>query len=281
MTRDEKQAELERHKIIIDATIDFLLLYDTGKFVFDGRDGSKESYKRQQAEAEKNFNNSNINKLEQQLLKLTNSLRYRPSLDSRSYIQEQTGYDFDVFAANRENFEKVVAKGHVDNEIECNDVCIMLSHLRIDEKEIEDIYAPMLEDFHQRQMAKIESSPELKKKYDEHHEIIEKDGEQIEIFYSHGKPPHHKTREELSPNGIGRLCITEDGHEDHSSTSIHLNFELYGCGVYSVEGIHPEINAFWKDNQTIVIETKGHESQPKYKKIEIYGNVFAIEYIET
>ena len=281
MTEDEKQAELEKNKKIIDATIDFLLLHYTGVVVYDDVDSDKKHFTSQQAQAEKHFNKNNLTSLERQLRELIKRLQYqpKPNLDFKSYVKERTGHDLDIFAEHRKSFDDVLAKGRIDTEKECNDVCIMLSYLGIEEKEMQEIYEPMLIEFYERQMAIIEASPELKKKYDEHHEIIEEDGEQIEIFYSGGKPSHHNRRVVVAPNGKFNFSITETVDDYDSSTSIDLMVENYGCGLYSVEGIHPEINAFWKDNHTIVIETKGCEAERMHKKIEINGHLIHVEHI--
>jgi hypothetical protein len=281
LTPTEKQAELEKHKSIIDATLDYLLLHDTGKFVFDGIDRDKKSYKDQKVKAEKHFNSSKLEKLENQLQGLTQALKLKPDVDFRNYIIKTTGYDFDMFAEHRKGYEEVLAKGRIDTNKECHDFCIMIAQEITDETQLEEMYGPLFDDFYQRQMEVIEASPELKKKYDEEHEIIEKDGELLEVFYSGGKPSHSKNREEIAPDGKRKIRISERTHHEHSSTSIDLNIGNYGCSLYSVDGIYPEINAFWKDNHTIVIETKGHASYTKYQKIEIFGHPMNIEYIET
>lgn len=279
MTLDQHQAELEKNKSLIDASLNFLMLYNTGNILFDGEDSDKSYYESQQAQAEKYFKTKNLNKLEQLLSELIRHLQHKPkpNLNFKTYIKEHTGYDLDILAEYRKSFEEVMAKGRIDTEKEGNDLCLMLSHLGIDEKEMIETYTPILMDFHERQMARIEASPDLKKKYDEHHEVVEEDGETIEIFYSGGKPSHHHRREAVAPNGKFSLSITERADKHHSSTSIQIDLENFGCSLYSVNGIHPEINAFWKDNYTIVIETKGYQSERMYKKIELYGNVFTIE----
>ena len=278
-----KQAELEKNKSIIDATLDFLLLHYTGVVIYDDEDSDKRHFKSQQAQAEKHFSTNNLTALENQLDKLIKRLQYqpRPDLDFKSYVKERAGYDLDIFAEQRKSFNDVLAKGRIDTEKECNNVCIMIAQLGINEKGIKETYEPMLIEFHERQRAIIEASPELKKQYDEHHEIIEEDGEQIEIFYSGGKPSHHNRRIVLAPNGKFSVIISETTDDHQSSTSIDIQLENYGCSLYSVDGIHPDINAFWKDNHKIVIETKGHPSERMYKKIEVDGHLINIEYVET
>lgn len=283
MKDDQKQVELEKHKGLIDASLNYLLLHDTGNRIYDGVDPEKRFYESQLAQAERYFNTNNLNKLEHQLGELIRLLQHKPKpdFDFKNYIKEHTGYELDILAEHRKSFEEVLLKGRIDTQKEGNDLCIMLAHLGIDEKEMHETYEPMLIDFHQRHMAAIEASPELKKKYDEHHETVEENGELIEIFYSGGKPSHHHRRVALAPNGKCSLSITEIARDDHSSTSIQLDIENFGCSLYSVDGVHPEIDAFWKDNQTIVIKTNGYQSDKMHKKIEIFGHVFTIDYLES
>ncbi len=283
MTQDEKQAELDKNKIIVDACLNHLLRYHTGNIIYDDVDPQKRHYESQKAEAKTYFNTGNFEKLEHQLGELTRILQHTPTpnVDFTSYLKEHTGYDLDILAEYRKSYEKVLAKGKIETQTEGNNFCIMLSHLGVDEKEMQESYAPMLNDFHQREMAAIEASPERKKEYDELHELVEENGEIVEIFYYGGKPYHHKSRDVLSPNGKFILNIKETAHHDHSSTGIQLDVENHGCSLFSVEGVHPEINAFWKDNQTIIIENHGYQSYSMYRKIEICGHVFHIEYIEN
>lgn len=281
MTPIEKQAELKRHKSIIDASLHYLLLHNTGKYIFDDIDQDKRRYESQKKEAEKYFDRSSLEKLEKQLKGLKHEFLFMRNLDFGKFIKKTTGYEIDIYAEHRKGYEEVLAKGRIDTDIECHDFSIMISHEVTDLAELEEKYAPLLMDFHKRQMEIIEASPELKKKYDENHEIVEEDGELIEKFYSHGKPSHARERKEISPNGKRTIRISEHTHYEHSSTSIDLDVENCSWSLYGVDFICPDINAFWKDNQTIVIETKGYESYTKYRKIEIYGDIINIEYIES
>lgn len=273
--------ELHRLKALVLATLDYLLLHHTGSIIYDDIDPNKQTYERQKIETEKHFTNNWLDQLEKLLHSSTMSIKFGYNSSFTSYIKEKTGYDFDIWTEHRKSFEAVLAKGRIDTEAELHDVSIMLNDKASLENHKLAFFEPLMQDFFDRQMREIEASPERKKEYDENHELVEEDGELIEKFWSGGRPSHSKNREVKAPDGKRSIRIHESTRGDHSSTEVSIQFENIGCGLHSTEGINPSINAYWKDNQTIVIETKKEfSSSIRHGKIESYGGVITIEYKE-
>lgn len=51
--------------------------------------------------------------------------------------------------------------------------------------------------------------------------------------------------------------------------------------MYGVNGIY-HVNAFWKDNATIVIETKrNYPGYTQYKSVRSFDDIITIEYVES
>ena len=85
-----------------------------------------------------------------------------------------------------------------------------------------------------------------------------------------------------SPNGQRKL---ELGFKRIDSTNwvTQAIIDLGKCGgsIYAVKGQHPDINAYWKGNDTIVIETHSeYEHYQKYEWMVCYSEKLKIVYIE-
>ena len=85
-----------------------------------------------------------------------------------------------------------------------------------------------------------------------------------------------------SPDDKRTLTLTESGtDENNCSTQILIDFEGGGAGVYAAKGINLSIKTFWKDNQTIVVETKKtYLVLQKWEQVQDYQDIIRVEYIE-
>ena len=101
-------------------------------------------------------------------------------------------------------------------------------------------------------------------------------GNEIDTFY------HKQLAKVYSPDKTKYLTITENGTDTSDAhTQVLLNFKYSGAGIYSVPGINKKINAYWKGNSTIVIETfKHYEAHQKWPQIQSFHDIVKIEYAE-
>src|SRR5688500_16721454 len=78
-----------------------------------------------------------------------------------------------------------------------------------------------------------------------------------------------------SPDKRCYFTIKEYGTDStRSNTQLLLNFKTTGSGVYSVRGINKDIKARWKDNSTIIIETrKEYISDQKYPQVQSFSDI--------
>jgi len=74
--------------------------------------------------------------------------------------------------------------------------------------------------------------------------------------------------------------VTQWSDGKHASTYVVIEFPTASGALYGTTGIHPDVKAFWKDNHTIVIETKKDYEGKRHKEVRSYDDVIAIEYIE-
>lgn len=96
MTREKDELqlpELEKYRILIQATLDYHLEHYTGYMVFDEWDPSAEHYLLQKQQTEKHFQERRADKLQQSLDNLIQGIRRYDDLQFEAYIKEETGYD--------------------------------------------------------------------------------------------------------------------------------------------------------------------------------------------
>lgn len=181
----------------------------------------------------------------------------------------------------------ILAQKEIRNQEELNEVTGMLHFYRqasVDKDTMDGLEHLLTDLFKQRDDPAF-AETFLKKKAG-HTEIVkreEKDGmvvESVHIFTG-PKPAHFEEQHIVSPDSKRKICVTQWRSGKHASTSVSVIFETASGTLYWTNGIRPDIKAFWKDNGTIIIETrKDYEAGIRYKEIRSFDDVVAIEYIE-
>ncbi len=285
MTKDQKQAELEKNLALVLATLDYLLKINRGIIVYDDFDSVGSYYEQQKVQAQKYFELRRLDKLVRQFHKSLNSTKGRDALEVSKYIKEHSGYEIDLFAEEKKHIEAVLNKGRIDSKEERNAISFMLGTNKIAKIEKEKIkkLRILYSDFCQKAFEAEKLSPKRKRGYTEITKIEEKDGVIIEhIESSNGpKPKHFKERKVMAPDGKRKLIISEVTIAKHSSTTVSIAFKNVTMGAFGMTGIHPELNAYWKDNNTIVIESKSFPPFSQTKKLRSFDDTVEIEYIEN
>ncbi len=101
----------------------------------------------------------------------------------------------------------------------------------------------------------------------------------VEVRISTGpKPKHEKEWEISSPDNKFKIRINQIAYGKSANTYVNIRFPKTDGTLYGTKGIH-EIEAYWKDNTTVVIRTTSdHETLYAYKKVESFDNIIHIEY---
>lgn len=282
MTPEQKQSELQRHRAILLATLDYLEERLGGSFVYDEYDPVTEYYQQQKIQTEKYFKQRRLDRLQQRLSSLTKGLQNRADLNFARYIKEKTGYDIDIFEDLRKSVEAIIAQKEIHSQKELNDISAMLHYYHqtsADREQVEKLQALLTG--YSKQAHNI-----TRKRKDEYSEVIsrvEKDSiEEMTIRVSTGpKPKHFEEQEAISPDGKRRLRVTQWGDGKLASTYVAVEFPTASGAVYSISGIRPNVKACWKDNSTIVIETrKEYTANTQHRQVRSFDDVISIEYIE-
>ena len=93
---------------------------------------------------------------------------------------------------------------------------------------------------------------------------------------------HKQLLKVYSPDKVKYFTINENGTDTSDAhTQVFLNFKHGGAGIYATQGINKKINAYWKGNSVIVIETfKDYEASQKWPQVQLLNDIVKIEYIE-
>jgi hypothetical protein len=283
MTSNLRHISSEKYTSLVVGTLDYLIKYYTGEFVCDGFDCVKEHYQQQQIQASKYGKQGNVKKLEQLLDKYTDRLLQNADLGFTEYIKKRTGYDLDLFKDLISFGEEVLSRGEIRDEAESRKVMALL---KINEKMNYDVgkekqLTSLLDAFSRLMSLRQQQNPLISKVS----RIEERDGETVEIVeISYGpRPKHSKNSEVVSPDAKRRIYISEWMHNngEQANTSVNISFKTSSGGIYAVEGIWPELNAFWKDNNTVVIETdKDYTILSQYHLMQSFDDVVKVEYVE-
>ncbi len=259
MTSEEKQTELKRHRDIIFATIDYLLEQTAGSLIFDEFDPVTDYYQRAKQQTEKYYQKGRLDRLQQRLHSITENPRHTGDLRFGSYIREKTGYDIDIFESLRNRIDTIIEQKEIKNQKELRDVSTMLNVYQQtpgDQKKI-DILNNLLIDF-----AKRTSKPKSSRK---------------------NKHLSNQLSEAYSPDHQRKLIVAKSGtDENNASTYVVIQFEHASGPIFGTRGINPNINAYWKDNSTIVIETKkDYIVVTQCEQVQSFQDIVKIEYIES
>lgn len=287
MTSEEKQSELQKHRAILLATMDYLLERLGGSFVYDQYDPATEYYQQQKIQTEKYYKQRRLDRLQQRLASLTKGLQNRADLNFADYIKEKTGYDIDIFDGLRKRIDAIIAQKEIRNQKEINDISTMLHyyHQTSADGEKVDRLKALLTNHSKRSHEPTTSATTRKRKADYSEVIsrIEKDGiEEVTVSFSTGpKPKHFEEQEAMSPDRKRRLRVTQWSDGKHTSTYVTIEFPTASGAVYGTSGIRRDVKAWWKNNSTIVIETqKDYTANTQHREVRSFDDVITIEYIE-
>jgi hypothetical protein len=257
-TSGDKQAELHRLRSILLATIDYLSQHNAGSFVTDGYDAIREYFNNQQLQTEKYFRQGRLDKLQQKLRNLTKGPQNRADLQFGDYIHNQTGYTLDLFAEARLRLDNILKKGEILTERDSRDAGTMLFVLEQtgeDPQKVSLLRHLFAKQMHKQQAKKASADP---------------------------TPADIKEQEAIAPDGKRRLTVSQWTDGKNASTYVSIIFEKATGPIYGTSGLHPDIQASWKDNNTIVITTQKHYSLigTQHRQVSSFDDVINIEYIE-
>ncbi|GAA4330640.1 hypothetical protein [Flaviaesturariibacter amylovorans] len=283
MTKEQKQVELERCRAILLATFDYLLVREGGAFVVDGYDMAKEAFEQQKVKTEAYFTQRRLDRMQQRLAKELRHLQRCVDLNFSAFVKSRTGYDINLFGDLHDRVATIKAQNEIRNKREMNDVLTVLEwnqKTSSDGAESEQLLSLI----HAYLDRESQASRKRKNDYSEVVSRTEQDGVETELirFSTGPKPKHYKEQWIPSPDGTQQLQVAQWSDGNQATTYVALQTAKGASGaIYNCTGLFNDINAFWKDSNTVVIETReAYPSNAQHRQVQSHDTVINIEYRE-
>ena len=271
--------EREKNKVILRATLNYLLEFHSGDMVFDGVSHSKMWYLQEIKQAEKYIEKSQSAQIKRKLDMHISLLKHKFDLGLNTYIRENTGYEIDIYEAYKAYVVPIIARGGLllnDNFYEIEKY-LRAYGAQPEEQEHVRLLKTLLAE-RQAELSRSDSAGEtiMVKGYD----IVEgrKSFTLNETEFKEFEKQWLQS-EETSPNGQLKLKVQISGKGAHAQTYVVVKLPGGEGGIYGAIGEKLPIKAYWQDNNHIVIETsKDYEHFYKHQELSSYGELFKIEY---
>ncbi len=283
LTPEQKQTELERHRALLLATLDYLEQRLGGSFVCDDYDPVREYYQQQKIQTEQYFKQRRLDRLRQRLSSHFKGLQNRVDLNFTSYLKEKTGYEIDIFDDLRKRVDAIVSQNEIRSQSELNDIGTMLHFYQesaASGKEVEELKS-LVTDYSQKTN---EMSGKNRGEYSDVISRVDKDGfEEVTVSISTGaKTKYYEEQWATSPDGKHKLRVAQWSDSKQASTYIAIHFANGSSGAfYGLNGICPDVKAWWKDKSAIVVETKKeYTANTQHKQVRSFDDIITIEYVE-
>ncbi|RZK56463.1 MAG: hypothetical protein EOO91_12090 [Pedobacter sp.] len=279
-TREER----ERNKILLLATLNYLIEYHSRDMVFDDYSPSKQWYLQDLKQTEIDIEKSRSKQIKRRLEMHTSILRSRNDQVFNKYIKKNTNYEIDLFETFKTAVLPIIKKGRIDD----NDVYLVEDFINayaenIDEQEkiinLNNLQAKResyLNDLLQDEdviTEKFNLIVQGKKSWT----IAEEDYEE----YLRESNKNWLLAEAIAPNGTNKLHLQFSGKGEQALTYINISLKGGFGSIYTAIGEKLPIKMYWKDDHNVVVETKSdYKFMNKYKQVSSYGDVVKIEYVE-
>jgi hypothetical protein len=300
MTDEEKQIELEKNRTLLLGTLDYHLEYYIGSMVFDQWDPAAEFYLQEKQKTEEDCKELRLEMLQMRLHKLLCRLRNRADVNFGPYIKKQTGYDIDIFEELRGNIASIVSRGKIENEGELRSVASMIKvyqHESLAKEQI-DLLINLTDEFakckHPDKIGGEADFSELKQVIvqikiptPESETTVMTDIARTSRMSSESEPATFQRNNDLlsehySPDRQRHIMIRTNGIEKNALTEVSIILKGGSGCIYCARGLRLPIKAYWKDNSTVVIETKKeYLVEVKHHTVRSFEDVVKIEYNEA
>lgn len=140
LSKEEKQAELDKYRALVLATLDYYIGYKELHLktaTFD----SIEHYKGLKRLTEEHYQKGRLTRLKQWFRDLTEMIIEERDLKFNKFLRDTTNYDIDIFSSFYERVDKIIEKGRIITNNQFYDIKIIVDQLcqtePVDNKKIE------------------------------------------------------------------------------------------------------------------------------------------------
>lgn len=280
MKSKNKQEELDKQRIIILQTLEYLIEHYTGSFVLDDYDPSREYYLQEKNQVETYYKERRLDRIKAKLAKFTQSLCLNKDIMYQHYIEERTGYRIDLYDELQGRTNKILHNGIITNMEELADIEFMIlicennPNSSIDKNLCQNLLDRYYEvDVDQLKVSKLYTQKEVS---DINNRKLENQS------YNELKIEQGLIYKVDSPNCKNWIALHNSGKNEFALTYLVAGVDGGSGSVYSAKGEHLTIKAYWENDSTILIETSNkYKTLECYKKITTKSSNISIKYIEN
>lgn len=159
LDKKEKQAELEKYRDLVMATLDYHLNAKDMQIRTAGFD-STDYYRGLKVQTEEHYQKGRLTRLKQWFRDLTEMFVECGDLNFNKYLLDNTTYDVNIFQSHFHRVEKLISKGKITTDNQFYDVNIMLDQLcQIEPVDSEKIGAlnKLIRDYEERKSKQAKS----------------------------------------------------------------------------------------------------------------------------
>lgn len=270
MRSKEKEAVLKRERDIVLAAIDYQDEVFRMHIKFDGIERPDTGHSHYlKLEVDDCYQRGALKQIQKIFNYEKASARMKGDTRFCPYIKEKTGFDIDIFENLQQQIDKTILEQKINTENEYYDAIAMTSLWR--------------------------QKPGDNAKMDQLSKICKNYKDRIANRKPSGRNNVVATTIWLaevsvldSPDNRRKLFLTEnDADINNPLTQIFIRFDhtdrqIAMGSIYTACGINLDIKAYWKDNNTAVIETKkNYAVTKKHQQVESYQDLVKFEYIES
>lgn len=265
---------------MVDAAIEYELIYTAPEIVYDGFAPLKEHFMHQQKKADEYFEKSNLQELVRLFEKLTAKLKFKAELKFVAFIAEKSSVDFNPFDGLEDKANRILKNGKIQNEEERKSADLQLDIYKQTDPESKKIQ--LLNDL----ICYYYATEPPKENETTWSKVLKRekvgDGrELVSVVSGTGpKPLMYEDERIKSPDDKRVVSITQHSIDGKTGvTMIQVILTRTSLPIYQLNELNGNIQAYWKDNNTIVIQIPGNvNAVVQYKTVQSFDDVIKIEY---
>jgi hypothetical protein len=128
LNKEEKQAELEKYRNLVLATLDYYIENKVMQIKTADYDPI-EHFKLLKVQTEENYQKGRLSRLKQWFRDMTEMQVETGDLKFNKYLQEKTKTDIDIFKSYFQRIDKIIEKGKITTDNQFYDVNILVDQL--------------------------------------------------------------------------------------------------------------------------------------------------------
>lgn len=282
---DFKKTTLLQKYTILQATLDYMIKHHSSTVVCDDEDPVMEMFQRGKMQAEKDYQEKNSSKLKYQLDRWLRMLERKMDLNYTAFIKEQTGFAIDLFENIRTLADTFNTKTELNSQQDLYDCNSLMQYY--EKTNTNTGKKKRLEQLSQDYVEKNfpPHTYEDLSQYSTELSSIQNDDNSVVVTLTYittvggPKPKDFKSWAVASPDHHKQLIVQQETFAKTATTSVQIYTKENLTPIYSIEGIH-NINVSWKDDSTILLQTK-NEYRPTLavKKVSYPTETIYIEYL--